>query len=64
MPLRSRLLRIHIIVSVPVAPAQCGNGRALNLNGLPPKLFSIKAVSIGLKERALVTPDVVTQLHP
>ncbi len=64
MPFRSRLRRIHIIVSVPVAPAQCGNGRALILNRLPPRLFSIKAVSFELKEPALVNPDVVTQLHP
>jgi hypothetical protein len=64
MPFRSRLRRIHIIVSVPVSPAQCGNGRARILNRLPPSRFSIKAISFELKEPALVTPDAVTQLHP
>jgi hypothetical protein len=50
MPFRSRLRRIHIIVSVADSPAQCGNGRARILKRLPPNRFSIKAISFELRE--------------
>jgi hypothetical protein len=64
MPFRSRLRRIHIIVSVPVSPAQCGNGRCPNSESIAPRRFSIEAISFELKELALVTPGEVPQLHP
>jgi hypothetical protein len=64
MPFRTRLRRIHTIVSAAVSHAQCGNGCARILNRLPPSRFGIKAMSFELKEPALVTQDAVTQLHP
>lgn len=64
MSFRSRLRRIHIIVSIPVSRAQRGNGRPRILYRLPPGRFGIKAISFELEKPALVTPDAVTQLHP
>jgi hypothetical protein len=64
MPYRRRLWRIHTVVSMPVSPAQCSNGRCPNSESIAPRRFSIEAISFELKEPALVTPGEVPQLHP
>ena len=49
MPFRTRLGRIHIIVSVADSPAQCGNGRVRILKRLSSNRFNIKAISFELR---------------